>query len=286
MKKIGFIGQGWIGKHYADDFELRGFDVVRYGLEEKFRENKELLKECDIVFIAVPTPTTFSGFDSSIVEATIGSVGVGKIAVIKSTIIPGTTERIQLLFPDRFVMHSPEFLQEKTAAHDAAHPSRNIVGIPILSDEYKNCAEEVLSVLPGAEVSFVCTAKEAELIKYFSNAFLFSKVIFSNLMYDLSENIGASWEVVKKGVAADPRIGSSHMNPIDKSGHGEIPGRGAGGHCFIKDFKALIDLYEGKCGTDEKGIAVLKALEQKNRELLEKSSKDIDILESVYKKES
>ena len=54
---IGFIGQGWIGKNYADDFEERGFEVVRYGLEPEFAENKDRIKDCDIVFVAVPTPT-------------------------------------------------------------------------------------------------------------------------------------------------------------------------------------------------------------------------------------
>ena len=57
-EKIGFIGQGFIGKNYADDFERRGFEVIRYALEEPYRANKEKIRECDIVFIAVPTPTT------------------------------------------------------------------------------------------------------------------------------------------------------------------------------------------------------------------------------------
>ncbi|MEY3784652.1 MAG: hypothetical protein RLZZ230_974, partial [Candidatus Parcubacteria bacterium] len=51
--KIGFIGQGFIGKSYADDFENRGFEVVRYALEELYINNKELIKDCDIVFVAV-----------------------------------------------------------------------------------------------------------------------------------------------------------------------------------------------------------------------------------------
>ena len=59
MKKqiIGFIGQGWIGKNYADDFEDRGYKVVRYDLE-KYKMNKSKIKTCDIVFIAIPTPST------------------------------------------------------------------------------------------------------------------------------------------------------------------------------------------------------------------------------------
>ena len=52
--KIGFIGQGWVGKHYADDFEARGHDVVRYALEEPYVANKERVAECGIVFVAVP----------------------------------------------------------------------------------------------------------------------------------------------------------------------------------------------------------------------------------------
>ena len=45
MKKIGFIGQGWIGKHYANDFEMRGFETVRYGLEPQYAVNKERMKK-------------------------------------------------------------------------------------------------------------------------------------------------------------------------------------------------------------------------------------------------
>ena len=51
--KIGFIGQGWIGRHCADDFESRGYEVVRYALEDAYVGNKERIAECDIVFIAV-----------------------------------------------------------------------------------------------------------------------------------------------------------------------------------------------------------------------------------------
>ena len=65
---IGFIGQGWIGKHYADEFQARMYDVIRYSLEEPYIQNKERIKECEVVFIAVPTPTTPEGFDDSIVR--------------------------------------------------------------------------------------------------------------------------------------------------------------------------------------------------------------------------
>ena len=55
--KIGFIGQGFIGKNYANDFENRGFEVVRYALENGYHVNKNGISDCDITFVAVPTPT-------------------------------------------------------------------------------------------------------------------------------------------------------------------------------------------------------------------------------------
>ncbi len=127
---IGFIGQGFIGRHMADDFAERGYRVVRYALEPAYSENKDNIAACDIVFIAVPTPTTPHGFDSSILEAVLPLVGVGKIAVIKSTMLPRTTARLQKLFPDIIVLHSPEFLREKSAREDTKSPLRNIVGMP------------------------------------------------------------------------------------------------------------------------------------------------------------
>lgn len=111
--KIGFIGQGWIGKNYANDFESRKYDVVRYAIEEPYIHNKGKISECDIVFIAVPTPTTDKGFDDSYIREVIKLVGKGKIAVIKSTIIPGTTESIQAENPNIFVVHVQNLLRKQ-----------------------------------------------------------------------------------------------------------------------------------------------------------------------------
>ena len=85
------------GMKIADDFERRGYETVRYSLEEPYIGNKDKIKDCEFVFIAVPTPTTPSGFDFSIVKASIRLVGKGKTAVIKSTIVPGTTVKLDPL---------------------------------------------------------------------------------------------------------------------------------------------------------------------------------------------
>lgn len=272
---IGFIGQGWIGKTYSDDLERRGFEVVRYSNEAPYAHRAGEIAGCDIVFVAVPTPTTPRGFDDSIVRSVLGLVGKGKTVVIKSTLLPGTTESIQRQYPDLVVMHSPEFLSVATARHDAEHPTRNIIGIPVDSPEYRARAADVMAVLPAAPYSLICTARQAELIKYGRNGLGLVRVVFINLLYDLARELGADWEPIRQAMAADPDCGPTYVNPIHKSG------RGAGGACFIKDFEALSRLYRGMVG-DDLGAAVFESLTAKNIDLLLRSEKDLDLLRGVH----
>lgn len=285
--RIGFIGQGFIGKNYADDFERRGFEVVRYALEEPYAGNKDKIKDCDVVFVAVPTPTTPQGFSAHIVEEALGLVGTGKTAVVKSTILPGTTAALQQKFPDRIVLYSPEFLSEKTAAQDAAHPFSNIVGVSVDDEMHRAAAQQVLAVLPQAPHTQVCTSTEAELIKYSHNLNGYFQIMLSNILYDTAAALGAHWEEVETALRHDPMITNRYIKPVHQSGHpGAMPGRGAGGHCFIKDFAAFRELYARLRPADKAGMGVLTTLEQKNKELLRESKKDIDLLQSVYGKES
>ncbi len=273
--RIGFIGQGFIGKNYADDFEARGYSVIRYSQESPHDENKDAIKDCDIVFIAVPTPTTPKGFDDHIVRSVIKLVGTGKIAVIKSTLLPGTTASIQKENPDIFVFHSPEFLTEATAAKDASQPLRNIVGTPVDSDEYKTKASQIIAVLPKAPYELVCSSQEAELIKYGGNCFLYTKVVYMNMLYDYAVSLGCDWDKVSDAMVHDPRIGSSHMKPHHASG------RGAGGNCFIKDFEAFIEGYKKQNPNDLAGIEALEGFKNKNYDLLRSSKKDLNLLKGV-----
>ncbi|HVW71610.1 MAG TPA: hypothetical protein VHB93_00455 [Candidatus Paceibacterota bacterium] len=272
---IGFIGQGYIGKNYADDFESRGYPVVRYSLEPEYVGNRDRVAECEMVFIGVPTPTTPAGFDDSIVRSAVGSTAPGTIVVIKSTIVPGSARAIRDAYPDRLVMYSPEFLSEATAAYDAAHPIMNVVGITRDTAEDRAAAARVLSILPDAPYTAICASDEAELIKYAHNGSAYTQIIFFNMMYDLAGAIGASWHTVAAALAADPLIPNRYSQPVHKTG------RGAGGHCFIKDIAALRAVYEREVESPA-GVAALRGLEAKNIELLTQSKKDLDILAGVY----
>lgn len=276
--KLGFIGQGYVGKNYADDFEKRGFRVVRYSLEPQYALNRHSIKECDIVFITVPSISTPEGFDSSIIEEVISLVGEGKIAVIKSTVIPGMTRTIQDNNPDKVILFSPEFLCEATAAYDAAHPMFNIIGIPHDSAGHRKAAEAVKRTLPQSDHNFIVKAQAAELFKYVHNLQGFMRIIFSNIMYDTADAIGADWADVKLIMDNDPMMSPYYNSPVHKGG------RGAGGNCFIKDMAAFIELFEQVKSDDESGLAVLKAMEQKNLELLARTGKDAHLVEGVYGK--
>lgn len=273
--KIGFIGQGWIGKHYANDFENRSYQVVRYSLEEPYIKNKDDLKKCKIVFIAVPTPTTKNGFSYELVEDALSNLKEETTAIIKSTILPGTTEKLQEKFPDIYVMHSPEFLREASAAYDAANPDRSIIGIPNQSNEYKKRATEVLAVLPESPYKKVMSSLEAEMVKYTGNCFLYSKVLMMNAFHDLAESMGTNWEILREAIIHDPRIGESHTQPVHDSG------RGAGGHCFIKDFEAFRRFH--KENVNNKHVNnMLESMIDYNNKLLIESNKNLDLLEGVY----
>ncbi|TSC61339.1 MAG: UDP-glucose/GDP-mannose dehydrogenase dimerization [Parcubacteria group bacterium Gr01-1014_107] len=275
-KKIGFIGQGYIGKNYADDFEERGFEVVRYATKEPYKSNGGKIKECDVVFIAVPTPTTPSGFDSSVVKSVLPIVGEGKIAVIKSTVIPGTTEKLQEENKHCMVLCSPEFLSESTAREDARNPFSNIVGIPERSGRFEEAAALVHSILPKAPFTLTCTSREAELIKYAHNSSGYVQVVLFNLIYNLAQKIGADWKTIEKAIEADVLVCNRYSKVTHKKG------RGAGGHCFIKDFAALREFYKNELPEDKSGLAALESFEKENIDLLKSTNKDTDLLKDVY----
>ena len=259
---IGFVGQGYVGKNYADDFESRGYSVVRYSLEQPYIANKDLIKDCDVVFVAVPTPSTPKGFDGSIVEEALNLVGKGKVAVIKSTVVPGMTRQLQKKHPEKIVLFCPEFLSVATAAYDVANPFLNVVGISSNSKKHKVAAQLTLDILKKAPENLICTSEEAELV---------------NAVYDLSEHFGANWSAIQRAVEADPLICNRYANPVHKGG------RGAGGFCFIKDMAAFARHYE-KTVKEPHGAAFLNAAQAKNIALLAASQKDLDLLHGVYGK--
>lgn len=276
--KLSFIGQGFIGKNLADSFEDRGFkNLVRYSLKEPWIKNKNKVKSCPIVFIAVPTPTTSKGFDDSILWKVMPLTGKGSTVVIKSTILPTTARELQKKFKDRYILHNIEFLTEATARADTDYPERNVIGVPDLKAKgHVVRAQAILDILPAAYFDLICTYEEASLIKYGGNCFFYVKNMFFNLLYDLAMAHGCNWKRMRQAIIADSRIHPVHTDPVHKGG------RGAGGDCLIKDFAAFRQIYNKIMKKELWGSWILLANEEKNKQLLINSKKDLNLLKGVY----
>ena len=279
--KIGFIGQGFVGGNLSDNYEERGYKniMVRYSRDPEYVGNKVAIRECDLVFVAVPTPSTPKGFDSSILYDVIPLTAPGTVVALKSTMPPEVVRELQLFFSDRVIMLCPEFLTEVTAKFDTDHPERNIIGVSDPdSPELVEMATAVLKTLPEAPYKRVCGYEEASLVKYAGNCFFYVKNMFFNVLVDLADQYGADYSVIQEMVGRDSRIHPVHTTPVHKSG------RGAGGHCLIKDFATMRDMVCNKLEGDEYAKSIMASNELRNISLLVSSGKDLDLLEGVYGK--
>lgn len=255
--KVGVVGVGMVGGAMVSYFEKVGVKPFLYDLGKNLG-SKEEVNQADVVFVCVPTPylKDGEGFDLSYVKETCEFLEDDKVVVIKSTVVPGTTENLQKEYQNLKFLFNPEFLVEARAVEDMLNPDRQIVGY---TEESKDLAETVLKMLPRAPYEKIMSATEAETVKYFGNTFLAVKVIFGNQLYDLCQKLDIDYDVVREGGAADPRIGPSHLDVF----HGRF--RGYGGKCLIKDTRALIQLADS-LGAD---LRLHKTVEDINNKLIE-----------------
>ncbi len=231
--RIGIIGDGVVGGALRAWFESQRTPVQSYDPPKGLR-SRGAIDAAGIVFICVPTPyEAGSGFDHRYLLDAMASITGSKLVVVKSTVLPGTTDELQRRYPQHRLMFNPEFLREVSANHDMAHPDRQIVGVTSRSE---GDAERLLALLPPAPFVRVCAAREAEMAKYVANSFLAIKVSFANEVFDLCQQLSIDYAAARDIVAADPRIGASHSDVL-ADGY-----RGYGGKCLPKDSKALLDL--------------------------------------------
>jgi len=265
-KKIGIVGVGVVGNAVASVIP----NALLYDKYKKIGSTREV-NNADIIFVCVNTPyDPENGCNISAVDEVISQIEGNKIIVIKSTVVPGTTEKMQKKYPRHSILFNPEFLRQARAIEDMKNPDEQIVGYTEKSKQY---AQEILNILPKSEYSFIVPSKEAEMAKYFSNTFLALKVIFANQIYDLCEKIGADYDSVKKMASVSPRFAFSHFDVLF-DGY-----RGYSGACLPKDTKALIK-FGDDIGID---LGLLKKADEVNKNLLF-SNKDIsDGLLNLYK---
>jgi UDPglucose 6-dehydrogenase len=170
--------------------------------------------------------------DLSYVESAFEKASDGPIYILKSTVLPGTTEGLLKKYENLKIIFSPEFLTERTAKLDMLTQSRIILGGELsLTEKVKTLFNMRFKIKNIIQTD----SKTAELTKYMNNTFLATKVSIMNEFKLLCDRIGANWEDALRGFVSDPRIGDSHIN---------VPGHdgklGYGGTCFPKDVNALL----------------------------------------------
>tara|TARA_R110000782_G_scaffold62108_2_gene127731 strand:- start:718 stop:1587 length:870 start_codon:yes stop_codon:yes gene_type:complete len=271
--KIGIIGNGFVGSAIMHGFILHTDDIMIYDKDPKRSTHSlcELVLHSDVVFICVPTPMFESGeCDLSIVEGTVDEImnnyplthrRKNQVLVIKSTVVPGTTENLAAKYPEMNFVFNPEFLTERKARLDFINTSRIVLGG---NDKASLSKVEDLYRLRFPYTNIIKTDfGTAQLIKYMANCFFATKVSFMNEMFQVCEAINGNWDNALEGFITDGRIGNSH---IDVPGHdGDF---GFGGKCFPKDLNAMIKRAE------ELGVSpdVMKGAWAKNKQV----RKDLD----------
>ncbi len=252
---VGIMGTGMVGGSLKRYFESSGAALFTFD-KGKSEGSVADVNKADVIFICVPTPyeEATGGFDLSYVREAIGSITGEKIVVIKSTVLPGTTEKLQAEFPQHKVLFNPEFLTEQTADQDMRFPDRQLIGY---TKKSFTVATDILTMLPLAPFERALPATEAEMVKYYGNTWFSTKVVFANQMYEICQKLGIEYDSVKDAAAADKRIGRSHLEVFHK-GY-----RGYGGKCLPKDTRALIQLGD-QLGAE---MLLLKRVEELNNSL-------------------
>jgi UDPglucose 6-dehydrogenase len=231
--------------------------IYEPGLETLVRENMdkgklvfthdccEAVREADILFIAVGTPTRRGdgyadlSYVYSAARDIAGNMKGYSVVVNKSTVPVGTAQNVKRIIQDMApaadfdVASNPEFLREGSAINDFMRPDRVVIGVE--NERAEELLKELYRPLYLIETPMVVTdLQTAELIKYASNAFLATKISFINELSHLCEAVGANVKMVAKGMGFDKRIGPKFLHA----------GPGYGGSCLPKDTRALIKIFQ------------------------------------------
>ncbi len=202
--------------------------------------------EAEVVFLCVGTPSREDGsIDTSYVRKAARERGEGlrsaegsyKVVAVKSTVIPGTTEKVvraalekasgKKAGRDFGLAMNPEFLREGSAVEDALHPDRIVIGS--LDERSRDALTAVYARVEAPRL--LTDLRTAEMVKYATNAFLATKVSFANELANLCDAIGGlDVDKVVEGMGLDPRINPRFLKA----------GLGFGGSCFPKDVRAIL----------------------------------------------
>ena len=258
MQKIGFIGLGKLGLPCAEAFATKyttcGYDVAEISSNTvTIKKNiQEVVKDSDIIFIAVPTPhdPKYDGsqpithlenkdFDYSIVIDVCKEVNEHatkqQLVVLISTVLPGTTRKnfVNLLSNTRFI-YNPYLIAMGSVAWDMVNPEMVIIGTEDGSEttDAKELIDVYKEIMQNDPRYVVGTWDEAEAIKIFYNTFISAKIGLVNMIQDVAEKSG--------NINVDVVTDALKHSTMRITGHKYLTaGMGDAGPCHPRDNIAL-----------------------------------------------
>jgi len=241
-ENIGIIGYGVVGKALSQIFLSKINAHIYDKYLPEYQDLKKVVKSCNKLFISVPTPMNRDGsMDLSCIRDAVSSINKEVQAlkkkevllILRSTIIPGTTDSLQKEFPNLKFVFNPEFLSERNYLEDMKNSNRFVLGGS--KEDCEKVAEFYKTFFPNAKY-VITNPKTAEMIKYSANVTLASQVMIANELYQICKSSGIDWGFIRDSIILDPLIGRNNNVP------GPDGDLGFGGKCLPKDLNALICL--------------------------------------------
>jgi UDPglucose 6-dehydrogenase len=226
--KVAIAGMGTVGRAVYHGFSPVIDDLKCYDTGRNLGDIG-YLREADFVFICVPAEAVHD----LVCEISEGTNRRDIVFILKSTVLPGTTDDLQHICGHHWVFN-PEFLTDRTADLDFIN-SPNIIlggtGGPAVQR-----VEELYRLRFRHTPIHKTTAKSAEFVKYMVNLFFTTKISFMNEMFNASNELGLPWDSIIKMFSADGRIANSHLDVPGPDGQ-----MGFGGKCFPENINTYID---------------------------------------------
>ena len=259
---IGVIGLGAVGSALQKGFKYIGHKVVGYDIKYPDTKIEDVLNT-EIVYVVVGTPTgpndecDLTAVNS--VMSQLNKLEYKGLVALKSTVEPGTTNRLSSLYPNLNISFVPEFLRERCAYEDFVY-NNNILVVGTDSDKNYNLILESHGSLPVHKVKV--SLIEAELMKYFSNTYKAMRITFANSFHKIAEHFGANYDVIKDAFLCHGLTEGHYLNVNKEFG-------GYGGMCLPKDTKAMKIL----CKKHNINIDIFRFIDEENDKFVKKVPK-------------
>ena len=233
---IGIVGLGVVGSANKQGFELLGHRVAVHDIDLQTQMKNVLHTEC--TFICVPTPSRDTGeCDTDIVETVLDELDAlnykGVIAIRSST-VPGFTQRMIDHYSLRQICFVPEFVRERCAVHDFTN-QHEVLAVGTKDQYIFDTIVKAHGEYPQNTVQL--TPTEAEILKYYHNLYAATRVTFANAFYEICQKLDSDYSRIKDAYIKTGRAGDMYLDVNPDL-------RGYGGQCLPKDTRAIVNLLD------------------------------------------